>query len=219
MLVNTDYDDLPDIIILDENLPNNANAKHLYTVLMNENVKESLEKNKFEIFEYIPELYQTINYDQNNPHHHLDLWYHTINAVAYSEKIFEIRLALLLHDISKPLCCVKDEKGISHYPGHNEKSAEMAREILTRLDWNTNFIDEVCSIIGVHDKHMTEEFIENNLDLAKKILQVQVCDMIAHNPEMNLNRQLYIQDATQMLTEIEKRKNSKNATQLYKKYS
>lgn len=206
MILKTDYDGLPDIVAIDDNVPNNKDAQHLYLILMSDNVVKNLENCKFDIIKYIPELSETFDYDQNNPHHHLDLWYHTINALGYSENNFEIRVALLLHDISKPKCCVKDEKGISHYPGHNAKSAEMARDILTRLAWNENFINNVCDIIEVHDKEMTREFALNNFELAKKILQVQICDIIAHNPKHNNKRQEYMQHAIAMISDIEKTK-------------
>ena len=43
-----------------------------------------------------------IGFEHKHPHHHLDVWNHTLLALSYSPKDFDIRLVLLLHDIGKP---------------------------------------------------------------------------------------------------------------------
>ena len=81
----------------------------LYDILMTENVIDSIKENENYLFKIIPELELMIGFDQKHPHHHLDVWNHTLLAISLSECDFEIRLALLLHDISKPVCYKEGE--------------------------------------------------------------------------------------------------------------
>ena len=48
-----------------------------------------------------------IGFDHKHPHHHLDVFNHTLYALSLSKKDFSIRMALLFHDISKPYCYVE----------------------------------------------------------------------------------------------------------------
>ena len=75
---------------------------YLYGILMSDNIVESIKSNIDYILDLIPEIKYSIGFDQKHPHHHLDVWEHTLYALSLSEKDFEIRLALLLHDIGKP---------------------------------------------------------------------------------------------------------------------
>ncbi len=55
-----------------------------------------------------PELTQQVGFDQDNPHHHLPLWEHTLLTVYYAsaaeKRDYRVILAALLHDIAKPVC-------------------------------------------------------------------------------------------------------------------
>ena len=167
MRIKTDYDGLEILSSVHNNVPDNDGARMIFTILSGENLSKILDINKAELIRYIPEIGKMIGYNQNNPNLHLDLWNHTLVALENSVNNFEVRMALLLHDISKPDCCVvKDDR--SYYPGHNKKSSEMAREILTRLGWDGEIVNTICDIIAVHDKPLTQEFAKNNFELSKK---------------------------------------------------
>ncbi len=60
-----------------------------------------------------------------------------------------LRWAALLHDVAKPRCLDRDERGI-HFHGHDTMSAEMARDILTRLRSSNDLIKRVTHLIAHH---------------------------------------------------------------------
>ena len=76
-----------------------------------------------------------IGFEHNHPHHHLDVWNHTLYALSLSENNFDIRLSLLLHDIGKPFSYQDDE--IRHFHNHPYVSFIMSKSILSRLGFNT----------------------------------------------------------------------------------
>ena len=61
----------------------------------------------------IPEIKQCIGFQQNNPHHNRNVWDHTLFAVSVAPKDIYTRLALLYHDIGKPLCYSRSEEHTS----------------------------------------------------------------------------------------------------------
>ena len=124
---------------------------YLYDILMSDNVEMAIKNNLYYILDIIPEIKFMIGFDQKHPHHHLDLWNHTLYALSLSEKDFEVRLSLLLHDIGKPFSYQEGE--IRHFKGHPQVSGEMSRIILFRLGYDKNIIDRICKYIELHDAH------------------------------------------------------------------
>lgn len=62
----------------------------------------------------------------------------------------DIRVAALLHDIAKPRTRVEDEDGAVHFYGHDEQSARMTAEILSRLRLPKREIEHVTHLIRHH---------------------------------------------------------------------
>lgn len=60
-----------------------------------------------------------------------------------------LRWAALLHDAGKPRCLGEDTRGI-HFHGHDEESARMAEEILTRLRFSNDRIRAVTHLVRHH---------------------------------------------------------------------
>lgn len=130
-----------------------------------------------------------IGFEHKHPHHCYDVWEHTIKAVQKSRPDLQIRLALLLHDIGKPYSYVEGEDGVRHFPGHPEKSAQMSREILTRLGYEQKEIDEICYLVEHHDTIIDVNNLKiNNIELIKKQLYIQYCDAYAHHPNHIVKR-------------------------------
>jgi len=96
----------------------------LKNILMQEDVALSIKENKAILFDIIPELKDMVGFEHNHPHHHLDVWEHTLLALSKSPKDFELRLVLLLHDIGKPHSYQDEE--IRHFRNHPLKSAEIS---------------------------------------------------------------------------------------------
>ena len=99
----------------------------------------------------IPELADTFDYDQNNPHHDFDLFTHIIKTVENLPKDPVLRFAGLLHDIAKPMTEFKTEDGISHYYGHAHHSAILAERILKYLRFSNAEIKRAVTLIKHHD--------------------------------------------------------------------
>jgi putative nucleotidyltransferase with HDIG domain len=97
----------------------------------------------------IPELAIQYKYNQNNPHHSLDLWEHTLTVVDNIEATLEMRWAALLHDIAKPF--VRDNsKQYSRYIKHDLLGAEMVERIANHLKWSSAQKKVVKKLVEFH---------------------------------------------------------------------
>jgi poly(A) polymerase len=114
-----------------------------------------------------PELLPLRGMDQG-PHHHLDAFQHTLQAVREVDNIdsltgpfeytfkldTEDRLVLsystLLHDIGKAEDRTEDEAGIPHFYGHEKTGVEMARMIMKRLTFPNRRAERINRLIRYH---------------------------------------------------------------------
>ena len=170
--------------------------KNLYDILTSNNIVDEINKNLDYLIEIISELENMIGFEHKHSHHHLDVWNHTLLALSLSDNNFEIRLCLLLHDIGKPFSFTEGE--VRHFKNHSKVSAMMSRNILTRLDFNENFINEVCYLIENHDTAINKEDINDNYNLAYKRYLIQKCDALAHHPNKLEKRKEYLQKVKTM---------------------
>ncbi len=99
----------------------------------------------------IPELKPMIGFDQHSPHHAYDLYTHVAGVVAGVPGDLPLRWAALLHDIGKVPTFTLDETGRGHFRDHADKGAEMAEEILRRLQAPAALREQVVLLI---EKHM-----------------------------------------------------------------
>lgn len=119
------------------------------------------------VLKYIlPEVDATFGYDQNNPHHALELGEHMLDVLdRISQKTDDpdARLAGLLHDIGKPASAwVNPERGTNHYyqkrlpdgstigQQHELVGEEMTRDAMTRLRYPKDRTDRVSDIVKHH---------------------------------------------------------------------
>ena len=163
----------------------------LNEILLSDNVVESINDNMNYLLQIIPEIKSSIGFSQNHPHHHLDVWNHTLLALSLSPKDFDIRLCLLLHDIGKPFSYQDEE--VRHFKGHPKVSANMANNILYRLGYDDNYIKYICYLIEHHDTPISSELIEKNYDLYLKLYEIQRCDALAHHPDKLEKRKEYLE--------------------------
>lgn len=106
---------------------------------------------------FLPEFDVCMETPQNNPHHAYSVGEHILKAVEGIRSDGTLRLAMLLHDIAKPLTKTTDEKGIDHFWGHQEKGAQMAVEILRRLHFDNETIRRVKALVEHHDALIVPE--------------------------------------------------------------
>ncbi len=176
----------------------------LQSILLSENIVESINKNIDYLLQIIPEIKSIIGFEHKHPHHHLDVWNHTLLALSLSENDFDVRLCLLLHDIGKPFSYQDEE--IRHFKNHPMVSAKMSEEILHRLGYNEEYINLICYLIAKHDTPISSEQIENNYELCLKLYEIQRCDALAHHPEKLDKRKEYLKQTHEKLLLKEKNK-------------
>lgn len=154
----------------------------LEKILTSDNVVKSINDNLDYILKLMPEVGDMFDFEHNHPHHHLDVWNHTLLALKNSDNDFEIRLTLLLHDIGKP-SSYQDEE-VRHFRGHQQKSKEIATNILQRLNCPLELSNRILYLIKTHDTLIDiEECNYENMDLILKRLSIQYADALAHHPE------------------------------------
>lgn len=121
-----------------------------------------------EIKNIIPEIINMKGFKQHTPYHDKDVLDHTMVVLDSIKPKLNLRMAALLHDISKPECLTIDKKGRGHFHGHHIKSAKRSVEILKRLGYDDEFIEDVKILIRYHyikdiniNQKGIEEFINN----------------------------------------------------------
>lgn len=102
--------------------------------------------------QFCPELRPMFGFDQHNPHHLYDVWEHTVRAVEAVPDDLTLRLAALLHDSGKPPAFTRDARGVGHFYGHPAVSVTLARQMLTRLRFDHETRENVCTLVEYHDR-------------------------------------------------------------------
>lgn len=103
-----------------------------------------------EINNIIPEILKLKGFDQKTPYHDKDVLEHTMAVLDDIKPKLNLRMAALLHDISKPDCFTLDTNGRGHFYGHHIKSAITSEQILQRLGYDEEFIKDVKILIKHH---------------------------------------------------------------------
>jgi poly(A) polymerase len=107
--------------------------------------------------EVLPEV-AALRGTAQSPDHHPegDVFTHTMLCLeklhpAHPETV---ALAVLLHDVAKPLCSTRDPDGRIRFNGHCERGAEMAEEICRRLRRSRETSESVAWLIRKHLYHV-----------------------------------------------------------------
>lgn len=101
-----------------------------------------------------------------------------------------VKMALLLHDVGKPISKTTDENGHDHFYGHAKFSAKIAEQILRRLRYSNQFIDTVVELISNHDvefvptKPCARRLLNRlGVDQVHRLLKMRECDNRAHTQD------------------------------------
>ena len=160
----------------------------------------------------IPELEASFGFDQQNPHHHLPLDGHVFEAIRYAVEHTAptvTRLALLLHDVSKPETQSFDETGIAHYYRHEDIGATRARTILERLKFSSDVIESVSKIVFEHmrpPRNPSSKSLRRWLNTLgtdwQAALACREADLAAHVLEPGFNPRVWAQDILEQCQNI-----------------
>ncbi|MDE5771473.1 MAG: HD domain-containing protein, partial [Ruminococcus sp.] len=136
----------------------------------------------------IPEFERCIDFDQHSPYHKYTVWEHIARAVnlAPPDNI-KMRRALLFHDIAKPICAMFDETGRGHFKKHAETGAEMTRDIMKRLRYDSESINYAVTLIAHHSKKiLTKTDVKKMMSIIGdklffELMEMKKCDNSAKN--------------------------------------
>ena len=150
---------------------------------------------------FIPELQATFDFAQNNHHHIYDVYAHTVHAVANAPSDIYVRLALMFHDIAKPLVYVEDENRVGHFYGHAEESAKMTIDILKRMRMDNDTIAIVSQLVNMHDVNVSDSLKFTRRMLSKlgeiqfhRLVEVSRADKLAQSDNCDRNETLRVLD-------------------------
>ena len=99
----------------------------------------------------LPEFDAMMETTQETPHHMYSVGEHTLRAIEVVPADKVLRLAMLFHDIAKPLMKTVDENGCAHFKMHDLKGADMTKEILRRLKFDNDTLNKVVKLVRYHD--------------------------------------------------------------------
>lgn len=154
------------------------------------------------ILEYIPELKYMIGFEHKHPHHHLNVWEHTLLVLKNlnDSNDLELKMAGLLHDVGKPFSYQDEE--VRHFHGHATISNDMCKEILHRLGYPKEFIKNVSYLVLMHDTPIDPHNLDNSYEMIKKLLLLQYADAKAHHPDKIEKRTFFLDAISQQLDEV-----------------
>ena len=158
---------------------------------------------------FLPEFDAMMETPQITKHHMYNVGEHTLVTLQNIEADKALRLAMLLHDVAKPVCRSIDAKGQDHFYGHEGKGAEMAKAILRRLKFDNHTMDTVCRLIRFHDERPSLEpkkvrkfFAKTGLDIAPMLFAVKRADALGQSTYKRDEKLDYIQELDKMYEEI-----------------
>ena len=138
--------------------------------------------------QFIPELDQMMETEQENPHHKYNVGEHTLCAIKNIRNDKVLRLTMLLHDSGKPVTKTYDENNVAHFMGHSLESECVARTVLKRLKFDNDTLNKVTKLVFYHDYRMpaTDKSVRRAMnkigeDLFSYYLEVCRADILAQS--------------------------------------
>ncbi len=139
------------------------------------------------IEEFLPELAPMVGFEQNTKYHCYDVFEHTLHALAENQNEDLItRLAILLHDVGKPLCYTEDDVG-GHFKGHASVGVVLTDTLLHRLRFGNDQIERIKRLVELHDlpvsterravKRLMRQLSDEDIG---RLMEVKRCDRLAH---------------------------------------
>ena len=155
----------------------------------------------------LPEFEEAWGFNQNTHYHSMNL---TDHSLAVLERVgrfgINVKMAALLHDISKYKTWKIKDNGEFSYPGHDIESAKMSVSILQRLMWSKEDIENVGKLISKHmilkpfrdpitgfyngSSKVTRRIVRELEDDMRDCLGLINADNLSHSPSYNMPSQV-----------------------------
>jgi len=191
-----------------------ALTKKYTELLMDDNIIDIFTKLSHNtiFMEQFPEFYEkningenVINCQQNSSYHRFGVFKHILYTVeivgkeSIQRNSFELKIlkwTMLLHDIGKPYVKVIGANGNDSFAGHDDKSVEIAAEILERFAFGEEEKNIILTLIKYHDRYLNEgeltfdnlsflaSELRNRKDLFYLLIDVKIADSKAKTIEV-----------------------------------
>lgn len=159
--------------------------------------------------QFLPEFDIMMETAQETVHHSYNVGEHTLYAMGNVRADKVLRLALLFHDIGKPVVKFFDEEGVAHFWGHQEMGQEMAKDILRRLKFDNETIRKVAHLVKYHDctmpltkKHVRRAIHVIGEEVFEDYLSVRWADIHAQSMYQRAEKEKEISDTENLYREI-----------------
>jgi tRNA nucleotidyltransferase (CCA-adding enzyme) len=134
---------------------------------------------------FLPELAACVGVDQPGGYHAFTVFEHSIRTVDEVPISLRLKWAALLHDINKPQTRHVEGEKASFY-GHEKQGSRTAKQILRRLRYSNELIDDVSLLIDRHmfttevsDKGMRRLIRRMGPELVFDLLDLRRADVVA----------------------------------------
>ena len=165
------------------------NYEKLKEILLSKKPSELIKEKESEIFEFIPELKKSKNFDQHNIWHVYDVYEHILHVVDGVPANIISRLTALFHDTGKPAAFTQDENGVGHFYGHWDLSKEIFLSFASKNNLDEETTSRVAKLIEFHDirieqmsddeiKELVSNFDEEDINL---LFDQKNSDLLAQN--------------------------------------
>jgi len=163
------------------------------------------------LLQYIlPELQLCVGFDQHNKYHRKNVFDHILKVLDSTPCVLNVRLAALFHDISKPETFTIGEDGCGHFYSHQKIGADKTREIMKRLKFDNETIDNVCVLVYEHmsrypklregsAKKLLRRLSEHNVD---DLINLQIADIIGSKPPFDFENVVLLKNELKRIIEF-----------------
>jgi len=135
--------------------------------------------------EIIPEFDLCVGVRQPGPFHAHDVFEHTLCVIDAAPPNLRVRLAALFHDIRKPQAKRPTPDGRATFYGHEVTGARTAVDVLGRLRYSNDVIEEVSTLVERHmfttdvtDKGLRRLVKKVGVDLIFDLLDLRRADVV-----------------------------------------
>lgn len=159
----------------------------------------------------LPEFDAMMQTPQQHPYHCFNVGLHTMEVVKNIDPEPILRWAALLHDVAKPLCRTRDDKGIDHFYGHDARGEKMAAEVIKRMKLDNHTLHAVCTLVRFHDQWfplpvkksaVKKKLNQIGADLFLDLLKLNRADGLGQAPEKWKEKEEYLRQVREVFDEV-----------------